>query len=172
MAKSPPPWQAHNAANYDSDMTTRCATLLGEIVSDPARRRGILDDPRNLHRELFGPFAPPGHGEYAGAYRGTSSATLADRRMSSESQLEPGVEYEFCLPGDVAAQMDPVLKHTHAWLGEANADDYGKLVGLTYTFCWFGKIHPFLDGNGPVPAPRASMLGPPRPMCDVHSSLS
>lgn len=150
MAKSPPPWQAHNAANYDSDMTTRCATLLGEIVSDPARRRGILDDPRNLHRELFGPFAPPGHGEYAGAYRGTSSATLADRRMSSESQLEPGVEYEFCLPGDVAAQMDSVLKHTHAWLGEANADDYGKLVGLTYTFCWFGKIHPFLDGNGHV----------------------
>lgn len=150
MAKSPPPWQAHNAANYDSDMTTRCSALLGEIVSDLARRRGILADPRNLHRELFAPFAPPGHDDYAGAYRGTPGTALVDRRMSSESQLEPGVEYEFCLPGEAPGRMGEMLQNTYALLGDASADDYGKLLGLTYTFCWFGKIHPFLDGNGHV----------------------
>ena len=96
MAKVPPPWQAHDAAQYDRDMATHCAALLDEIVSDPVRRRDILGDPRNLHRELFAPFAPPGHGDYAGTYRGTRGSALADRRMSSESQLNQGNECEFC----------------------------------------------------------------------------
>jgi hypothetical protein len=69
MAKLPPTWQAHHAANYDSAMTARCTALLAQIISDPARRRDILADPRNLHRELFASFAPPGNGEYAGTYR-------------------------------------------------------------------------------------------------------
>lgn len=150
MAKAPPPWQAHDAANYDRDMATRCTALLGEIVSNPVRRRDVLADPRNLHRELFAPFAPQGHSEYAGTYRGTPGTALADRRMSSESQLEPGAIYEFCLPGEVPARMAEVLKNTQTWLGDTKADDYGKLIGLTYTFCWLGKIHPFLDGNGHV----------------------
>ena len=90
-AKAPPQWQAHDAADYNRDMTARCATLLGEIVSDPARRQTILADPRDLHRELFAPFTPPGHSEYAGTYRGAPGSTLADRRMSSESQLEGSV---------------------------------------------------------------------------------
>ena len=46
--------------------------------------------------------------------------------------------------------MVELLKNTHALLGKSSADDYGKLVALTYTFCWFGKIHPFLDGNGHI----------------------
>lgn len=150
MAKAPPPWQAHDAANYDRDMANHCAALLDEIVSDPVRRRNILADPRNLHRELFAPFAPPSHGDYAGAYRGTPGSALADRKMSSESQLNPSDEYEFCLPGEVSGRMDALLENTQSWLGEANTDDYGKLIALTYTFCWFGKIHPFLDGNGHV----------------------
>lgn len=29
-----------------------------------------------------------------------------------------------------------------------NQAPYIKLLTLTYLFCWFGKIHPFLDGNG------------------------
>ncbi len=32
----------------------------------------------------------------------------------------------------------------------SSANDHQKLLGLAYTFCWFGKIHPFLDGNGHV----------------------
>jgi fido (protein-threonine AMPylation protein) len=150
MTKPPQRWQAHTASNYDSDMTARCGQLLAEIIADSHRRQAILTDPRDLHRELFATFAPPGHGDYAGTYRGTLGTTLADRRISSESQLEPGVEYEFCLPGEVSGRMGALLNNTHALLSDANADDYGKLIGLTYTFCWFGKIHPFLDGNGHV----------------------
>lgn len=150
MPKALTRWQAHDAAAYDRDMTARSATLQSEIVADPARRQAILADPRDLHRELFAPFTPPSHSEYAGTYRGTPATTLADRRMSSESQLEPGVEYEFCAPGEVAQRMSLVLEHTRTWLADRTTDDYGKLLGLTYSFCWFGKVHPFLDGNGHV----------------------
>ena len=150
MTKPPQRWQAHTASNYDSDMTARCGQLLAEIIADSERRQAILTDPRDLHRELFAAFAPPAHGDYAGTYRGTLGTTLADRRTSSESQLEPGVEYEFALPGEVPGRMTTLLANTQALLRDAKADDFGKLVGLTYTFCWFGKIHPFLDGNGHV----------------------
>jgi hypothetical protein len=71
MAKLPPTWQVHRAINYDITMMIRCTVLLRQIILDPARRRDILADPRNLHRELFASFAPPGHDEYAGTYRGT-----------------------------------------------------------------------------------------------------
>lgn len=146
----PPPWQAHDAANYDPTMTAGCSTLLAEIIADPARRQAILADPRDLHRTLFAPFTPPGYSEYAGTYRGTVGTTLADRRMTAESQLEAGGQFEFCLPGEVPARMKLLLDHTQQWLRDPSTDDYGKLLGLSYTFCWFGKIHPFIDGNGHV----------------------
>jgi hypothetical protein len=86
----------HACGRYDSTMIARCGALLGEITCDPVLRREILADPRHLHRELFAPFAPPGHDEYAGTYRGTPGTALADRRIFSESQLEPSAQYEFC----------------------------------------------------------------------------
>jgi fido (protein-threonine AMPylation protein) len=150
MTNSPPPWQAHASVDYDSTMANRCSTLLAEITDDPARRKAILADPRDLHRSLFAPFTPPGYSEYAGTYRGTPGTTLAGRRMSSESQLEVGGQFEFCLPDEVPACMNSLLDHMQQWLRDASTDDYGKLLGLSYTFCWFGKIHPFLDGNGHV----------------------
>ena len=70
--------------------------------------------------------------------------------MYAASQIDLGTEYEFCLPGEVPPRMVELLKNTHALLGEGSADDYGKLVALTYTFYWFGKIHPFLDYNGHI----------------------
>jgi hypothetical protein len=132
MAKLPPTWQAHHAANYDSAMTARCTALLAQIISDPARRRDILADPRNLHRELFASFAPPGNDEYAGTYRGTPGTALANRRISSESLMEPAGQYEFCLPGEVPARINQLLEHIHAWLVDTKVDDYGKLLGLAY----------------------------------------
>jgi len=150
MTNSPPPWQAHASVDYDSTMANRCSTLLAEITDDPARRKAILADPRDLHRSLFAPFTPPGYSEYAGTFRGTPGTTLAGRRMSSESQLEVGGQFEFCLPDEVPACMNSLLDHMQQWLRDASTDDYGKLLGLSYTFCWFGKIHPFLDGNGHV----------------------
>jgi fido (protein-threonine AMPylation protein) len=150
MTSPPPPWQAHNAAGYDSTMTARCTKLQAEIIADPVRRQTILSDPRDLHRELFGSFAPVRHEEYAGCYRGTPGTSLSDRRIHSASQLEPSRRYEFCLPGEVPARMDQLLQQTLDLLSDASTEDFGKLLALTYTFCWFGKIHPFLDGNGHV----------------------
>jgi len=46
--------------------------------------------------------------------------------------------------------MTELLKNSRDLLADTNADDFGRLVALTYTFCWFGKIHPFLDGNGHI----------------------
>lgn len=150
MNQPEPKWQAHIASDYDRQMTARCGQLLVEICAEPARRQAILVDPRNLHRELFSSFAPASHIEYAGTYRGTANTTLANRRISAESQLDPDAEYEFCLPDEVAPRMGKLLKDTRDLLADTNADDFGRLIALTYTFCWFGKIHPFLDGNGHV----------------------
>lgn len=150
MTKAPPPWQAHRASNYDLEMTARCTSLLNDIISGPNSRQGILADPRNLHRDLFAAFTPPQGADYAGTYRGTPGTALADRRISAESQLELSTDFEFCLPGEVPARMRELLNNTRSLLADTKADDYGKLIALTYTFCWFGKIHPFLDGNGHV----------------------
>ena len=88
-----PRWQAHTASDYDSVMTARCGELLTEIVADAGRRQVILADPRDLHRELFAPFAPTAHADYAGTYRGTPGTAVAERRMSAPSQLDLGTEY-------------------------------------------------------------------------------
>jgi hypothetical protein len=131
-------------------MSARCTSLLTDIVANPARRQAIFRDPRDLHRELFASFTPPSCDEYAGTYRGTPGIALAGRRSIAESQLQPGTNYEFCAPGEVTGRMNHLLHETRGLVGEASVDRYGKLLGLTYSFCWFGKIHPFLDGNGHV----------------------
>ena len=46
--------------------------------------------------------------------------------------------------------MTELRVNTYSLLNEPNQDDYDKLIALAYTFCRFGKIHPFLDGNGHV----------------------
>jgi fido (protein-threonine AMPylation protein) len=150
MTSSQLAWQAHDAADYDAVMTDRCSTLLTEIITNERRRQAILSDPRELHRELFKAFAPPSHPEYSGSYRGSPGTSLASRRISAASQLEPNRHYEFCLPNEVAGRMSCLLQHTQVFISESTAQDFKKLIGLTYTFCWFGKIHPFLDGNGHV----------------------
>ena len=150
MPKEAPGWQAHTASGYDGAMTARCDRLLAEIVADPGRRQAILADPRDLHRELFAGFTPASHPEYAGTYRGTPGTPLADVRRGAGSEIDPGVEYEFCPPGEVPSRMTELRVNTDALLDGIDVDDYKKLIALSYTFCWFGKIHPFLDGNGHV----------------------
>lgn len=150
MPEEAPRWQAHLASGYDGVMTARCDWLLSEIVADTGRRKAIMVDPRDMHGELFAGFTPPDYPEYAGTYRGTPNTPLADRTMSVKSQIDPGAMYEFCPPSDVPLGMKKLWVNTVSGLDEPNLDDYRKLLALTYTFCWFGKIHPFLDGNGHV----------------------
>ena len=150
MPKEAPEWQAHLARGYDGAMTARCDGLLAEIVADPGRRKAIMADPRDLHRELFASFTLADYPEYAGTYRGTADTLLAGRRMSAGSQIDLGVVYEFCPAREVPWRMKGLGINTASVLNEPNLDDYCKLLALTHTFCRFGKIHPFLDGNGHV----------------------
>ena len=69
MPKPAPEWQAHTASGYDGAMTAQCDRLLAQIVADPGRRKAIMADPRELHRELFASFTPTDYPEYAGTYR-------------------------------------------------------------------------------------------------------
>jgi hypothetical protein len=34
--------------------------------------------------------------------------------------------------------------------GRETGSPFVQLLTLTHLFCWFGKIHPFLDGNGHI----------------------
>lgn len=145
----PPPWQAHSQPDYDARMRSRCDALLLAIGQDPKVRQGIFADPRTLHRELFHDFTPAGCPEYAGTYRGTVGTTLERRAIEAESQLKPGETYVFLAPALVAGRMLSLLDEIAQWQREAD-DDRSRLLGLSYAFCWFGKIHPFLDGNGHV----------------------
>jgi Fic family protein len=57
--------------------------------------------------------------------------------------------------------MDTMLKQIRDLISTTNSDDrWGKLLIVTYAFCWFGKIHPFLDGNGHERKSRPLFHGP------------
>ncbi len=145
----PPQWQAHVTPGYDEAMRQACADLLAGILTSAARRQSILGDPRDLHRSLFSRFTPSGFDEYAGTYRGTPDTAVVSKASGALSQLKPGAEYPFVPPNEVASRMATLLTTTHNLMADPT-DDWGRLLTLTYTFAWFGKVHPFLDGNGHV----------------------
>ncbi|OYW84385.1 MAG: hypothetical protein B7Z20_10920, partial [Sphingobium sp. 32-64-5] len=66
----------------------------------------------------------------------------------------------------VAAALDFLLSEVRRELVPAqSATPFVQLLTLTHLFCWFGKIHPFLDGNGHIQralfAAAATELGIP-----------
>ncbi|MGV7120299.1 Fic family protein [Sphingopyxis sp. 550A] len=149
LVTPPLTWQAHDTEGFDARMQARCDSLLQVIRDDRTMRQSILANPRDLHKDLFSDFTPPAHPEYAGTYRGTKGTSLEHRKIEAVSQLNEGETYLFIPPNEVADGMKDLLDHLTQWLNDA-ASDHEKLLGLSYVFCWFGKIHPFLDGNGHV----------------------
>lgn len=146
---SSPAWQAHSVSDYDSRMQQRCDALLAEIVIDQARRKSILADPRDLHRELFADLTPQGCGEYAGNYRGTPGTALEARVSVAASTLNPGNSFAFMQPQFVPAAMEKLVEQITASMSTGGTD-YEKLTKSAMAFGYFGMIHPFLDGNGHV----------------------
>lgn len=141
-------WQAYKAPDYDRLMQAKCERLLTSIASNAERCQSILTDPRALHSELFSEFTPPSHPEYAGTYRGAPGTTLRNREIQVKSQLKPEECFSFVRASEVPARMNYLMTVANALPREA--DDYKNLLGLSYVFCWFGSVHPFLDGNGHV----------------------
>ncbi|USI75101.1 Fic family protein [Sphingomonas morindae] len=148
---APPEWQAYTMPDYHAAMTKACTALLQRIHADAAFRLSILTDPRDLHRTLFAQFTPRGHPEYAGTYRGTVGTSLEGRRSGAPQLFTPQKSFSFEEPENVAAQLDFMLAEVRRELVPArSAAPYVQLLTLTHLFCWFGKIHPFLDGNGHI----------------------
>ena len=146
-----PEWQAYTMPDYDAVMTRGCADLQRRILFDAAYRSSILADPRDLHRTLFAEFTPPGYPEYAGTCRGTAGTSLERRRMGAPQIFSPQKSFSFERPERVAAALDFLLSEVRRELVPArSAAPFVQLLTLTHLFCWFGKIHPFLDGNGHV----------------------
>lgn len=176
MTMAPTKWQAHEATDYDTEMAAKCAALLAEIQTDQVRRQAILADPRNLRRELFGSFAPAVHPEYAGTYRGAVGTLLQDRVSRADSLIQVGKAYAFIPPMEVESRMIRLLSILQNCLSGPTPERYSDLITLAYGFCWFGKIHPFLDGNGPVQraifAVMATELGYPTIVALRHSSAA
>lgn len=150
-AMSAPEWQAYAMPNYDAVMTEGCAAIQRRILTEPAYRTSVLTDPRDLHRSLFAHFTPAGHPEYAGTYRGTAGTALEHRRAGAPQLFSPQKSFSFEPPENVAPALDQLLSEIRRELVPARAaTPFVKLLTLTHLFCWFGKIHPFLDGNGHV----------------------
>lgn len=148
---TPPEWQAYTMPGYDAAMTGACADVQQLILDDAAYRSSVLTDPRDLHRVLFAAFTPPGFPEYAGTYRGTAGTSLERRRMGAPQILDLKKSFAFEPPEKVAVALDFMLSEVRRELVLArSATPFVQLLILTHLFCWFGKIHPFLDGNGHV----------------------
>lgn len=148
---TPPEWQAYTMPNYDSEMTRTCAEVQQRILVDAAFRSSMMVDPRDLHRTLFANFTPAGFDEYAGTYRGAVGTSLERRRMGAPQVFSPKRNFSFEKPEEVASRLDFMLSEVRRELVPArSAAPFVQLLTLTHLFCWFGKIHPFLDGNGHI----------------------
>ena len=146
-----PRWQAHLASGYDRIMEGSSSDFLERIKTDPSYRLSVLRDPRDLHRTFFLPFVPSSHPEYAGTYRGTPWTSLECRIMGAPSLAELSSEFAFEEPAGMPEKVAYLLAQVLGELAAARrAPPYEQLLLLTHQFCWFGKLHPFLDGNGHI----------------------
>lgn len=160
------PWQLHLAECYDETMHLAAAEILRRLDSDTNYRRSILADPRDLHASLFKEFAPASNLEYAGTYRGTIATSLEKRELSAPTLFKAGGHFTFEPPDGLPAKVDWLLRQATQEFNKARvASPYIQLLFLTHLFCWWGKLHPFLDGNGHIQrilfAAAAAELGIP-----------
>lgn len=144
-------WQPHEHPGYDAAMRSKADEILSRFRSDARYRRETLRDPRSLHDELFAPFTPDGHREYAGTYRGTPATSLAGRSVSSPVLESPTQSFSFTAPDGLPSLIDDYLSSVVDLLDEARFEsEYLQLTILADLFCRWGALHPFLDGNGHV----------------------
>ena len=146
-----PPWQVHSAEGYDEAMQLAAAEVFRNLQNNADYRRAILADPRDLHASLFRDFAPDSHPEYAGTYRGTVATSLEKREISAPTLFKPDGHFAFEAPEGLPDKVDFLLRQITQEIQEAHhAPTYTQLLMLTHLFCWWGKLHPFLDGNGHI----------------------
>lgn len=149
MQSNFPPWEPEQEADFDSTMATASANILRRVQNDGEFRAAVLADPRDLHNALYSPFAPSAYSYYAGNYRGTQNTALEHREAFAPSLIVRGGTFQFIPAADVASSMQQLLPQLHQMRSVASSR-WDKLFALTCSFVQFGKIHPFLNGNGHV----------------------
>lgn len=146
-----PPWQAHEMPGYDQWMRGACEGVLSRLGRDASYRQSVLADPRPLHAELFKAFAPKTHPEYAGTYRGTIGTSLEERSVGASQLFADNKTFSFEAPGGLPEKVEGLLREIGRELpGALSATSYVQLLCLAHLFCRWGKLHPFLDGNGHI----------------------
>jgi fido (protein-threonine AMPylation protein) len=147
MTATYPTWHTEQAPAFDAIMSKAGSDILDRLRSDLAFRVLVLNDPRVAHKILYEPFAPANYPEYAGTYRGTANSTLEHRLSSAQSIIDPSRTITFAKPSDVLSAMAWLIPEMAGMRSRA-VTPWDQLWSLTNFFIQFGKIHPFLDGNG------------------------
>ncbi|WP_168184702.1 Fic family protein [Oleiagrimonas sp. MCCC 1A03011] len=148
----PSPWKPHDHPDYDIHLSAACQAALRALPSMPFKDlRAFVSDPRPTHRKLYEALTPPDHPEYAGTYRGEPGTSLENRIVVVQSPLggkpqplqSPGQ-----VPGDMAKMWQSGLQQLFVQQDYCTPKDvFEAAVKLFY---FFGRIHPFLDGNGHI----------------------
>lgn len=151
MVDEHPKWQAHLSEGYDDAMSAVGAEVVARLHADRDFRLATLRDPRRLHADIFREFAPSTHPEYAGTYRGTPLTPLEHRAVGAALLLVPDATFNFEAPEGLPAKVDRFLSDFTDQLGLARSKTPRiQLLCLAELFCNWGRLHPFLDGNGHI----------------------
>jgi len=145
------PWNCHAHPEYDRVLAANSDHLLERLRSGTsAERLAFLNDPREVHKELYCSLAPTAHPEYAGTYRGTPGTSLEGRTAAVTLHCSEG-QQSFVEPDKVATQLTKAAAFAAELFGKAasmDAEDF--ILDATRLFYILGMVHPFLDGNGHV----------------------
>jgi hypothetical protein len=145
-------WHPELHQDYDIGVGTaagKCLETLRTSSSDV--RKEFVVDPRDVHRQLFCMVAPLNQPEYAGSYRGTLGTSLESRVVTLASQigLEPQrLQSPALVLGDMTGFYNRWVNEYFRDVASLERADVIRLVSRV--FYAFGRIHPFLDGNGHV----------------------
>lgn len=137
-------------ARADLVLPPRIASLLADLRElDDAALAAALSQPSGLHRTLYRDLTPDDHPEFAGNYRGSIFPALRNCVVASAFTGNEGSR--LLLPPDrVAEYMETYAQLIAHVLTTARPPSSRTIEMLASVTVVFGKIHPFLDGNGHI----------------------
>jgi len=147
--ESPLQWHPHDDPRYDSILAPLCTAELESLrKGTSADRLAFICDPKDAHKRLYSALAPTTHKEYAGTYRGTTGTTLFQRE-SAAIRVTDGQEKRFIPSSDVKSWLNIICKiATELFSITESKSPQEKFWEAVRIFYLFGRVHPFLDGNG------------------------
>lgn len=151
VPSKPPRWEPEEHPDYDRALALASLELLAELRDGgPSVRRAHVLDPREMHRRLYENVTPPGYAEYAGTFRGTVGTSLEGRDVyaaSTTGASSQGFQAAMLVPADMAGFY---AKCVVAFFDKPPAVEVNLPADEAGLFYVFGRIHPFLNGNGHV----------------------